>query len=1116
MIECITDIGSTCDLINKPLVVIDLHQTVRYLNTTAEKYFSVISETVSGRDYSEVIKVFELSGLTRAELFDPAGKPYVDGTALLFKQNEFKIFLRYKSKALENNHKDKGWIFIFEDITLEEELKQQLKYKRRLEVLGDLSIGVAHDINNALSCIVGCAEILGQELAVDQRKSKLVQTIISSTSEAAEFSRKLLKFSVPPEPIFELVNIHAFLTEMLQILGNNLEGRIVFESKFIEKEVVIYVDRAELEIVLFNITLNLQEVLRTGGLITVETAIVSNLERSLAITGFDLEIRNYLQITLNSEEIDLIASDRVEDEELDIAQKLGVVNEGQSLASAYNIMKHLKGAIQIIADAAGRVSYQIYLPLARENLESKELLEAEATIARVCQEYEESKAVVLLVDDNEMVRLSIRELLQGLSCEVIEAGNGQEGVDIFKANLGKIDLIILDIVMPEKDGQEALLEIRALDSKVEIVMTSGYASQLSQNVLSELGADEYLQKPFNINEIKRIVNNIGRERGGGSGLGLAGIDNPLISGGSSFEGEGKTEVVEILVIENNENIRELMHEILSESGFSVVAYENTEKAKAAIRAGRYFSISIIDIDVSSIEDKELFSLIRNQENNLPHYIIATSSMDVQQLALRALKLGVDDFILKPFSINFLKIRLEVAKKYIDNELTKNSIQSRLKESEERMSLAIAGAGIGMWDWRIFEKEFFASEKCKELFGYVDGSNIGVLDYLNSITVEEDKSIVTQIFSKYLQDPDGMFDIEFRIQHPQKGEIWIMAVAKLFDDAKNGKPKRLIGITMDITEQKHEEHYLREESLRLEEMVVQRTTELLKSNEKLSREIEAREVAERKNFEQQLKLMDADKLASLGILVAGIGHEINNPIQFIMFNLPFMKNAWESALPVLDAYYQDHPEFELRGVPYLLARERIPNMSKDVIDGAERISSIVKELREYSRKSRDEDFNAEDIVEVVLSAKSMFAKFMGRQDSEVEFKAPSEHIILPLNRTRIQQVIINLLQNAYLAIEDTQRKEIGIKLDYAEAGGFIEIEVSDSGIGVKPEDMKHLTDPFYTTRSSDGGTGLGLAMCKKIVYDHGGELKFESEFGVGTRVKVLLPLTRGDSKGSLRL
>ena len=1109
MIKSIQDIGSACDLINKLVVVIDSHKKIYYLNSTAEKYFVTTNDYACGKDHAKIIRIMDRSGVYKEELFDNNNSIKTHGNGIIRGSDESKYYISFKSKEIFSADREERYgLFIFEDVSDKEILRKQLKHKRRLEVLGDLSASIVYDVNNILGSILGSAEILADELSDNKHQSKLSQTIIKSVNDAANLSKKLLKFSKPAEPVFELIDIHELLGEILEILRGSIGDNVKLESKFIGREVILFTDRAELEIVLFNIVLSSQDVLQNGGVISFFTDIVDNKDKTLSLNNFKLTANSYFKITIadNGRAVTEITQHQVFNKDYNAI----LLNEedGSGLCAVCDIMEHLRGGIEVISESDGRRKFEIYLPLSGD-IPKFTSSENSQLIAGVDLWSAEKNTVVLLADDNDAIRDSIKDVLLTMGCDVLEACNGNQAIDLFKENREIINLIILDVVMPVKDGKEVLSKIREMDKDVEIIMTSGYFNQLSKSVLSEFGANGYLAKPYRIQEIKNIVQNLNSKKYLLNDLDavLSSIEKLNFDDSYSNSDNDTYSKIKLMLVENNPNIRDLLYTIFSESRFDVTVFESVESANNAIKSGRYFALSIIDIDFSNENDKELFLQLKNNDDNLPRYIIASSSKDVEQVALRALKLGVDDFILKPFSLNFMKIRVEIAKRYIETEQMKNKIQSMLKESEERMSLAINGVGIGMWDWKINEKEFFASNKCKEIFGYTDGLNIGVLDYLYSVTIKEDQYILTKEFSDYLRKPEGILNIEFRINHPIKGEIWILAIAKLFDDTKNSKPKRLIGISMDVTERKREEHILREESQKLEEMVVQRTAELLKSNEKLSEEIEAREKAELKNIEQQLKLMDADKLASLGILVSGIGHEINNPIQFIMFNLPFIKNAWESALPILDKYYESHPDFELRGVPYSLAKERLPNMANDVIEGAERISSIVKELREYSRKSRTEELKEEDIVDVVLSAKSLFSKFNGIRDVDIGLHTPGEHLVALLNRTRIEQVILNLLQNAFQAVDKSEKKEIKIDLKYSEDNKYIEINVVDNGVGIKEEHMKHLTDPFFTTRSSDGGTGLGLAICKKIIHDHSGELLFESEYGKGTTVKVLIPIKK---------
>lgn len=1114
MIDSIQDIGLICDIIDKPLVVIDSERKIHYLNAAAEEFFVTTRSYACGQLYSDILRITDNTSLKRVDLFDKSGRPAGCPESILLAGKNSERYFTYKFKEIkEEGGKGNYWLFIFNDVTLRDDAVRELNNKRKLEVLTDLYTNITQEINNTLSGIDGYARTLENELSTSAELGGVPRLISEAAGDAAGMCQRLLKLSLPAEPDFAMFDIHALLQEFISVLQNNLPENLRIVSSFSAKERVIYVDRAELEAVVRTLILYLHSSLGADEVIRMSTEIIDNTGGETSIHGFELGARRYLKIVIaGGAGADCSGFDELLASEESVAGSENTGNAAEKRCLR-GIIKHMQGAVEAVADNDGRVELYIYLPFIRERIISDTAAGEEPLLAEYNLELPPERKVVLLVDDNEVVRMPVREMLLLLNCEVLEAGNGEEALELFVRNRERIDLVILDVVMPVKNGTETLRELREIDRDVRIVMASGYMDQLPDNGFADLGVEQCLIKPYRISEIKRIIQrlHVGDR-----------LEQKRVSETTLFERyhadmvkdkdseDNEPEQLDLMLVENNESVRELLYEILTEARFRVTVFKDIVQAKEAVNAGKYFAISIIDIDSVSDCDEELFFLLKNNKDNLPRYVIACSSKDIEQIALRTLNLGVDDFILKPFSLNFIRIRIEIARRYIENEQMKNRMQSLLKEGEERMSLAINGVGIGMWDWKIIEKEFYASDKCKAIFGYPEGSTLGVLDHLNMVTVKEDQMILTREFSEYLRNSKKILNTEFRILHPQKGVIWIQAIGKLFDDSINGKPKRLIGIAMDITERKEKENILREESQKLEELVVQRTAELTESNEQLSLEIEAREEAELKNLEQQLKLMDADKLASLGILVSGIGHEINNPVQFIMFNMPFIKNAWISALPVLDEYYSQHPEFHLRGVPYPLVKERLLTMAEDVIEGAERISSIVKDLREYSRKSRKEEFRREDIIEVILSAKSLFLKFYGQRNIDIIIHEPRERILLDINKSRIEQVIINLLHNAALAVEEAGEDKVVIEVCCLLDDDCINIKISDKGVGIKKDDLKHLTDPFFTTRSSDGGTGLGLAMCKKIVHDHAGDMVFESEYGLGTTVTVILPLKTGGS------
>ena len=269
------------------------------------------------------------------------------------------------------------------------------------------------------------------------------------------------------------------------------------------------------------------------------------------------------------------------------------------------------------------------------------------------------------------------------------------------------------------------------------------------------------------------------------------------------------------------------------------------------------------------------------------------------------------------------------------------------------------------------------------------------------------------------------------------------------------------------------------------------------------DITDRKQAEEQARVQQEQLMQADKMVTLGTLVSGIGHEINNPNNFIMLNVPLLKGAWESAAPVLEAYHREHPDFRLRGIPYADAERMLPQLLDDILHGAQRIKHIVGELKDYARAQEMDLGQEADFARVVESAVSLLSAFIRKRTRKFSVECQDGMPPVRGSAQRIEQVIINLVQNACEALEsDEGGVAIRVRCDAARAG--VVCTVQDEGIGISPEHLPHLTDPFFTTKRDAGGTGLGLSIAARIAQDHEGTLNFESSPGKGTTATLFLP------------
>ncbi|GEM_PF-1229157 len=272
-----------------------------------------------------------------------------------------------------------------------------------------------------------------------------------------------------------------------------------------------------------------------------------------------------------------------------------------------------------------------------------------------------------------------------------------------------------------------------------------------------------------------------------------------------------------------------------------------------------------------------------------------------------------------------------------------------------------------------------------------------------------------------------------------------------------EPGQAIVIALDISERKRAEAFVAAEQLRLEETVSERTHELLESRSRLS---------------------EAERLAAVGTLAAGVAHQINNPIGAIL-------NSAEYALLCAE------DEDAIRIFQEALASN---------LGEAQRCARIVKSMLQFSRDEPTEKWE-EDLDRVIRHAHRAIAAYAQDRDAGISLKLPAAPLRATISPIEIEQAIVNILRNAIESAERGVRVEIALSRMDSEAV----IEIADDGRGIDEADRIRLFEPFYSTRTREGGTGLGLSVAHGIVSDHGGEIEIESDPGKGTRVRILLPL-----------
>ena len=266
----------------------------------------------------------------------------------------------------------------------------------------------------------------------------------------------------------------------------------------------------------------------------------------------------------------------------------------------------------------------------------------------------------------------------------------------------------------------------------------------------------------------------------------------------------------------------------------------------------------------------------------------------------------------------------------------------------------------------------------------------------------------------------------------------------------------------------------------------------------------------KNRQQELQLMESNKMAALGTLVAGVAHEINNPNQTIQINSGLLGQVWTDTQKILDEHVSTHGPFKLGGLLY----NGVPGAHADLINdmriGAEQIKTVVGRLRSFARPYEGIHGNIEgaqiQLNEAVQPAIALLRHAIRKGTDNFQTNLEDGLPAIQGNRQQLQQVVINLVMNALDALPDRSH---GIQVDtgFNAERSCVELRVRDAGTGIEPQNMEQIMEPFYTTRREKGGTGLGLSITHSLLHDQGGTIHFESEPGKGTLVIVGFPVVK---------
>ena len=270
------------------------------------------------------------------------------------------------------------------------------------------------------------------------------------------------------------------------------------------------------------------------------------------------------------------------------------------------------------------------------------------------------------------------------------------------------------------------------------------------------------------------------------------------------------------------------------------------------------------------------------------------------------------------------------------------------------------------------------------------------------------------------------------------------------------------------------------------------------------DITVRKRAQDLTKKQEEQLFQAAKMASLGTLISGFAHEVNNPNNFMRLNAQGLEDFWGDIEEFLDGAFADSKELSFKGIAYPSAKGMIREMIKGIQNGSRRIENLIKDLKDYVREEKGELNQTVDMNRVVEGALALVKSEIRKSTDRFTLQLAENIPQVRGNSHQLEQIVINLVTNACEALE-TKDRGIEVSTEYVKDFGLVSVKVRDEGVGIPAENISQIMDPLFTTKREKGGTGLGLSVSQRIAREHGGDLLFTSEPGRGTVAYLHLPV-----------
>ena len=390
-------------------------------------------------------------------------------------------------------------IVIYEDVSEKMKMERQLQQAQKFEAIGTLAGGIAHDFNNLLMGIQGRTSLISADMDLYHPNAEHIDAIETYIRSATDLTRQLLgfarggKYEVKPFDINDLVSTSA-------TMFGRTRKEIHIHTRFQEPTPVVAADRSQIEQVLLNMFVNAWQAMPDGGDLYLDTRTVTLDDASCS--PHQAEPGRYAKISITDTGIGMTEAVRLRIFDPFFTTKGMGRGTGLGLASAYGIIKNHGGFINVYSEEGNGSTFNIYLPLS-----DKAIVKERRSLAEI----QPGSGTILLVDDEQMIIDVGKHMLEKLGYRVRVACNGEEALELYRRAFREIDIVVLDMIMPDMGGGEVFDRLRQVHPDARVILSSGYSINGKAAEILERGCDGFIQKPFTLQELSRKLAGVAKK-----------------------------------------------------------------------------------------------------------------------------------------------------------------------------------------------------------------------------------------------------------------------------------------------------------------------------------------------------------------------------------------------------------------------------------------------------------------------------------------------------------------------------------------------------------------------------------------------------------------------------